>query len=182
MSMKHKSVLIGFLALTILLGIAIWLSAPTSSIRVSVTLVGYTNDASGNPLFGYASSNVSQSGLEVFRAHNGTRGSFICEVGQIFAQSTGSDEVEIITMGPPRTAATRVATGIRNDFELVPGATVQFAVPAPDLRGMWQCRLSLISFRNYKQRWQYNIAELGMRCGIEWGERSRSVFSDEVVQ
>ena len=181
-TVKRKILIVGCLAFLVLLAIAVWLSAPSSS-QISVTLVGYTNDATGIPLFGYATSNVPHTGFAVFRAHNSTRSTFACYIVPILMRRTGSAEGETIALqGTLQTAASRNIPIAGHDFELAPKGDVTFAVPAPDVRGKWQCGLSLTHIRNYKYHWQYATVVFAQRCGFHFGERGQFAMSEEIVR
>jgi hypothetical protein len=180
--MKAKRIIIGGVAFVILLAIALWWFAPRSP-QISVTLVGYTNDATGIPMFGYAHSNLAHAGFAVFRARNLTRSTFSCYVGPIFMFRAGASEGETIELqGTLQAAVSRKIPIAGHDFELSPEAGVLFAVPAPDVPGKWQCGLRLTHIRGYRYRWQYATVVFAQRCGFHFGEQGQFVVSEEIIK
>ena len=181
--MKRKKFILGLLAFSILLASAVWFVTPSSSTEISVTFVGYTNDVTGIPLFGYAVSNVTHAGFAVLRAHNASRSTFSGYVGPILMHRVGTAEAEVITLkGALETAAMRGTPITGHDLQLSPGAVVTFAVPAPDFQCKWQCGLSVTHIRNYKYRWQYEAVIFAQGCGFHFGEGGRLAMSKEIVR
>lgn len=185
--MKHKTLVVSFVALVVLAGTAAWLFTGAFSRRpgteVSVTLLGYTNNVTGIPMFGYAASNVAHSGFAVFSAHNPTRSHFGCFVGGIFLRQTGTGQSEVIPLKGTLYSAQKNKTPLNGqDFDLPPGATVTFSVPVPDAHGTWQCLLNLMHVRNYTHRWQFEAIVFAQRLGLHFGEQGQVVFSREIVQ
>jgi hypothetical protein len=186
-AMKRKNLIIGFLAFSILLVVAFWLFTssitPASSGRISVTFVGYTNDATGIPLFGYATSNVSHAGFAVLRAHNLSQSTFSGYVGPILIHRTAATGGEVIRLkGALQTAAVRGTPIIGHDFQLSPGAVVIFAVPAPDFHGKWQCGLSVTHIYNYRYQWELDAVVFAQQCGFHFGEGGQFAMSTEIVR
>lgn len=148
-----------------------------------MTFVGYTNDVTGIPLFGYDTNNVSHAGFAVLRANNASQNTFSGYVGPIVMHRAEVAEPEVIPLqGALQTAASNSVPVIGHDFQLLPGASVTFAVPAPDFHGKWQCGLSLTHIRNYKYRWQLNAVVLAQRCGFHFWEEGQFIMSSEIVR
>ena len=146
-------------------------------------LVGYTNNATGIPTFDYVTSNVPSAGFAMFRADNSTRSTFSCYILPLFVNRAGSAETETIPLqGTLHNATSRKLPLMGNDFKLSPRSVVVFAVPVPEIHGMWQCGLSLTHIRNYSYRWQYEIVLLAQRCGLHFGEAGQSAMSEEIVR
>ncbi len=185
--MKHKTFVVSFVALVVLAGTAAWLLSGALSSRpgteVSVTLLGYTNNVTGIPMFVYAASNVAHSGFAVFSARNPTRSHFACFLSGIYLRHAGTGEGEFISLKGTLYSAQINKTPLNGrDFELPPGATVTFSVPVPGALGTWQCLLNLIHVRNYKHRWQFQAVVFAQRLGLHFGEQGKVVFSPEIVQ
>ena len=187
MSMKRKTLLVGFVALVLFAGTAAWLFACALSNRagteVSVTLLSYTNDVAGIPVFGYTASNVMHSGFAIFSAHNPTRSHFACFLNCIIVRQAGTGRTEVVRLkGDLYSAQTNKTSLTGEDFQLPPGATVTFSVPTPDARGTWQCLLSLIHVRYYERRWQYEAVLFAERLGLHFFEQGQTVASREIAQ
>ena len=151
--------------------------------RVSLTLLGYTNNPTGIPTFGYAGSNVTHSGFAVLSARNPTRSHFACFLNGIYLRQAGSGQGEFIPLqGTLYSAQMNKTAPNGRDFDLLPGATLTFAVPVPDARGTWQCLLNLIHVRNYKHRWQFQAVVFAQRLGLHFGEQGKVVSSTEIAQ
>jgi hypothetical protein len=166
--MKRKTFIVGCLAF-IILGTAVWLFTSSSSsrpgLRIPLTLLYYTNDVTGIPTGSYATSNVAHSGFAVFRAHNPTRRDFFCYIGPVFF---GDGQIDL----------RRSQSG---DFDLPPGATVTFAVPAPDIPKAWRCGVVLCHKRTYS-RLQFAVVRLAERCGLDRSENPWFAVSPEIVK
>ena len=185
--MKRKTLLVGFVALIILAGTAAWLFTCALPKRpgaeVAITLLGYTNEVAGIPVFGYAASNVVPSGFALFSAHNPTRSHFACYLSCIILRQAGTGKAEVIPLkGALHSAQTNKTPLNLGDFQLLPGTTVTFSVPVPDARGTWQCLLSLVHVRKYKHVWQSKAVVFAQRLGLHFGEKGQLVSSREIIQ
>src|SRR5262249_20056025 len=124
----------------LIFGAGIWLLASLSWNRrpganIPVTLVAFTNSVTDIPTASYSSTNVAYSSYAVFRIQNPTRRDFFCYIGPIFFR-----DGQIDLRSPPS-----------GDFDLPPGATATFAVPAPDIPSAWQCGVVLCHKRQYSR-------------------------------
>jgi hypothetical protein len=188
MSVKRSALLVTFvvaLAVTTI-WLFIWSSGQHRGAKVSVKLLGYTNDVAGIPVFGYAGSNVVQSsGFALFSAQNRTRSHFGCCLSCILVRQADTGKAQVIQLkGAIYSAQTNQNRAMLNglDFQLPPGATVAFSVPKPDVRGPWQCFLSLTHVYNYKHQWQFEAAVFAQRLGLHFGENGQRVSSGEIAQ
>src|SRR5436309_15865161 len=111
----------------------------------------------------YDNSNVAHSGFAMFRAHNPTRHDFLCYIGPVI-------------VGGQSNRMQHAQTG---DFTLPSGGSVSFAVPAPDVRGTWQCGLYLYRKRHLS-RLQYELFRLAERCGLYKYDKPRFAVSPEI--
>ncbi len=188
MSLKRRTLLVGFAAFAVLAGTAAWLFTRAlrerAGAKVSVTLLGYTNDVAGIPVFGYAASNVTHSGFALFSAHNPTRSHFACFLNCIIVRQAGTGKAEVIPLKRSLYSARTSTTPLSGeDFQLPPGATVTFSVPAPGARGTWQCLLNLTHVYDYnKHPWQYEAVVFAQRLGLHFGEQGETVASPEIAQ
>ena len=187
MSLKRRTLLVGFVALVVLAATAAWLFTcalgERPGTKVSVTLLGYTNDVAGIPVFGYAASNVMHSGFTLFSAHNPTRSHFACFLNCVIVGQAGTGKAEVIPLkGDLHSAQTNKTSLTGEDFQLPPGATVTFSVPTPDARGTWQCLLNLIHVSYYEHRWQYEAVLFAERLGLHFFEQGQTVASREIAQ
>ncbi len=163
--------------------IELWPSRERPGAKVSVALVGYTNDVAGIPVFGYVASNVVHSGFTLFSAHNPTRSHFACFLNCIILRQAGTGKAEVIPLkGSLHSAQTNKTPLSGEDFQLPPGGTVTFSVPTPDARGTWQCLLSLNHVYYYKHRWQYEAVVFAERLGLLFGDAGQTVASREIAQ
>ena len=162
--MKRKTLIVACLALVLIT--AVWLFAASRGPGViPVILLGYTNDVTGILTVSYEATNVAHSGFTVFRAHNPTRRDFLCYIGPVIVGATSN-------------RMTHAQTG---DFNLPSGASVTFAVPAPDVRGTWQCGLYLYPKRHYS-RWHYELVRFTERCGLGGFEKPWVTACPEIVR
>jgi hypothetical protein len=187
MNLKRKSLLVGFVALVVLAGTVAWLFTcalrDRAGAKVSVALLGYTNQVTGIPVFGYAGSNVVHSGFALFRAHNPTRSHFACFLNCIVMHQAGTGKSEVIPLkGSLHSAQTNKTPLSGEDFQLPPGAMVTFSVPTPDARGTWQCLLNLNHVYHYKHRWQYEAVVFAERLGLHFGDQGQTVASRGIAQ
>jgi len=134
---------------TLILVTTVWLFTSSSSKIPGVIFLGDTNDVTGILTASYESSNVTHSGFAILRADNLTGRDFLCYIGPVI-------------IGAQSNKMQHSRTG---DFRLPAGASVTFAVPAPDVRGTWQCGLYLFPKRHLS-RWQFEMYRLAQRCRL----------------
>lgn len=167
MTLKRKTLITGCVAF--ILGMTAWLISPSwrghRSAQIPVTLLGYTNDVTGLVTTSYTTTNIASSGFAVFRIHNPTRRTFFGYIGPIFFQDGQID-------------LHRSPSG---DFDLSPGTSVTFAVPAPDTGKAWQCGVILCHAQNYP-RWQYALVRFAERCGLDLSDKPWFTASSEIVR
>src|SRR5213596_2594221 len=145
--MKRRHLLFWCLAAAVVVGaIVAWRSGRSNGEAIPITLLGYTNDVTGILMTSYENSNSAHSGFAVFRADNPTRHDFLCYIGPVI-------------VGGQSNRMQHAQTG---DFTLPSGGSVSFAVPAPDVRGTWQCGLYLYRKRHLS-RLQYELFRLAER-------------------
>jgi hypothetical protein len=172
--MKPKTLFVSLGACVVLAGAAAllltWTLPRQADTRVSLTLLGYTNDPTGTRTFGYAGSNVTHSGFAVLSARNPTGSHFACQG-------------EFIPLRGSLYSAQMNKTVLNGrDFDLLPGASLTFAVPVPEAHGTWQCLLNLIQVRNYKHRWQFEADPFAQRLGLHFRKQGQVIFNREVLQ
>lgn len=159
--MNCKRLIVACLALSLIT--AAWLFTSASSKRPSLILLGYTNDVIGILTTSYESSNVAHSSFAIFRADNPTAGDFLCYIGPVI-------------IGVQSNRMQHAQTG---DFRLPAGESIMFAVPAPDVRGSWQCGLYLFPKRHLL-RWQHELYQLAHRCGLYNIDKPGFIVSQEI--
>jgi hypothetical protein len=165
---------------------AAWLFAvwKRPGAEVSIVLLGYTNKVAGIPMFDYATNNVAHSGFALLSAHNATRSHFaVCFPGAILVHHADSGNSEVILLMKGRySVQTNRPPSVGEVFDLAPGATVTFSVPAPDGHGTWKCLINMIHVYNYKHHWQNEAVVFAERLGFHFGDQGLSVWSREIVQ
>ncbi|MCU1291236.1 MAG: hypothetical protein JWP08_86 [Bryobacterales bacterium] len=159
---KRKRLIVACLALVLIIT-AWWFGASTMPGAIPVTLLGYTNDVTGIFTVIYDATNVAHSGFAVFRTHNPTRHDFLCYVGPVIAGGQSN----------------RMQHAQTGDFTLPAGASITFAVPAPDIRGNWQCGLYLFR-RQHLSRLRYECLRLAQRCGLYDFDKPSFTVSPEI--
>lgn len=171
-SMRRKSaILICIAAALLAVSVLAFLVLPSSERpweKLPVTLLGYTNDATGFAVPSLAATNASQDGFATFRVHNPTRQSFQCFIGPLLVNPTGAKahSIQLGLSGSP-------------DFHLGAGDSAAFAVPVPDERGIWRCSLVLHPMSN-RARWQEDALSLLRRYGMDFAEKTWFVVSPEI--
>jgi hypothetical protein len=167
--MNRKMLIIGGLVFAVLAAVAGWqlASAPSKwrGAEIPVTLLGFTNQVTGILVASYATTNMAHRDFAVFSIHNPTRRDFFCYLGPIFF----------------RDQSIQLCHAQSGAFDLPPGATVTFAVPAPDTREAWRCGVVLCHRRTYSP-WMFALVRFAQRCGFDRSEKPWFAASSEIVR
>lgn len=143
------------------------------SHRISVTLLGYTNDVSGIPCGRFIKTNAATQRFAIFRVENPTRCDLFCYLGATILKPSDGSSVDSIQFQ-------ELPLG---DFDLRPRGFTIVAVPEPAVSGRWQLIISLCHRHNYRQGWQFRLAMLASRLRLDWHDRKTWIaFSRDIAE
>ena len=171
------AVLVGLLLITASIAISLVAISDSSlhgrAHRISVTLLGYTNDVSGIPCGHFIKTNAAPQRFAEFRVENPTRCDLLCYLSaRILKPSDGSSADPVQFRQLPS-----------GDFDLRPRGFSVVAVPEPAISGRWQLIISLVHLHNYRQGWQFRLATLASRLKLDWHDRKTWIaFSPEIAK
>ena len=168
--------LVGLLLICATIGASLLAVAGSQLHGISVSLLGYTNDPSGIPCGRFVSTNAATQATQrfaVFRLQNPTRCDLFCYFsGVILNHSDGSHSNPIQFQSPQF-----------GDFDLRPRGFAVVAVPEPAISGRWELVFSLCHRHNYRHPWQFRLAMVASRMGLDWHDKkSWSAFSTQITK
>jgi hypothetical protein len=141
------------------------------SHRISVSLLGYTNDVSGIPCGRFIKTNVATQRFTVFRVENPTRCDLFCYFGAVILKPSDGSHADPAQFQSPQLG----------DFDLRPRGSSIVAVPEPAISGRWQLIFSLCHRHNYRHGWEFRLARLTSWLGLDWHDKKSWIgFSPEI--
>jgi len=173
--MKRSLLMVSVLVIIAFGAVSAWLFHSSSiAPRITLSLVGYTNDTSGFRSRFYRVPDPSDRSMAVFELANNTGRWFIYNYSmiQIKTQGRWSDDTNWMSpysTGPPK--------GVD------PTKSVKIAFPVPAGTNTWRCSVGLLDGTQFfRPRWQRQITAMMRWIGLVFYDNYFTIWSPEIVR